>query len=514
MAFNQALADRAIAFTQQLKLVEAEWAGKPLILEPWQKKIVADIFGTVTDYDFSLRRYRTAYIEVPRKNAKSTLIAALSLLLLCADGEFGAQIYSAAAEKEQAALIFRIAAAMVRQSPALSKRCKIVDSQKRIIYLPTNSFYAAISAEAHSKHGYNAHAVIYDELHAAPNRDLWDVLKTSMGSRRQPLMIAITTAGFDRNSICWEQHDYADKLLKGVLTDPSFYPVIYAADPDDDWKDPETWKKANPNYGVSVKPEFLEDECRKAMNVPAYQNTFKRLFLNIWTEQDERYMDMDLWTATAGEVDPEDLEGCECYAGLDLSSTTDLTAFVLVFPWFEGVYKVLPHFFIPAEGLRDRIDRDRVPYDAWIRDGYITATPGKVIDYDFVENHIVQVAKKYDLKEIAFDRWGAIQMMTRVQNQGLTVIPFGQGFASMSGPIKELTKFVIEKKLHHGNNPVLNWNFSNVATKQDPSGNIKFDKSKSTNRIDGAVATVMAFDRAARHSDGSSVYDERGILFL
>lgn len=514
MCYNPALADRVVNFVSCLKHVEAEWAGKPFRLAPWQEnEIIRPLFGTVNAE--GIRQYRTAYIEIPRKNGKTSLLAALVLYLLCADGEHGAQIYSAASDQEQASIIFRIASQMIHSCPALAKKCKVIESTKRIIYHPTNSFYHALSAEAFSKHGYNPHAVVYDELHAAPNRDLWDVLQTSMGARRQPLMIAITTAGYDRETICYEQHDYAERLLNGSHVDPTYFPFIRGAAREDDWKDPAVWAKANPNLGVSVKMEFLQAECNKAVAIPAYQNTFRRLFLNQWTEQNTIWLDMDVWKASAGSIPSDDkLFGRSCYAALDLSSTTDLSAFLMVFPWDDGSFKLVPHFWIPAENIRERMNRDRVPYDAWVRDGLVTATPGNVIDYAYIKAHILKAASKHQIQELAFDRWGAIKLVTELQDEGMTVIPFGQGFASMSGASKEFQKYVLEKKLHHGNNPVLNWMAGNVAVRQDPAGNIKPDKASSKSRIDGIVASIMALDRAVRHATGPSVYENRGIVVL
>lgn len=511
--YDAEAAERVIKFFRLLRHTKGQWAGQPFELLDWQREcIIKPLFGMKRRKD-STRKYRIAYIEIPRKNGKSTLSSGLALYLLMADGEYGAEIYSAAGDREQASIVFNDAKTMLESSPELAKRAEIY---KRAIYIPaTNSTYKVLSAEAYTKHGLNAHGIIFDELHVQPNRELWDTLATSIGARRQPLIIAITTAGYDRNSICWELHEYADKVLRGVIDDPSFFAFIAAADQEDDWTDPETWKKANPGYGITISEDYLRQECEKAKQIPAYQNTFRRLHLNQWTQQEERWMDMRAWDETAGYINPEELKGRICYAGLDMASTTDITAFVMVFP-IEDKFYVLPKFWIPKENMKERVLRDKVPYDAWVRDDYITATEGNVADYAKIREDIKRLAGIYNIKEIAFDRWGAIQITQELQEEGFTVIPFGQGFASMSAPTKELMRLVLEKKLIHGGNPVLRWMADNVVVKQDPAGNIKMDKSKSTNRIDGMVALVMALDRALRNSNNQSrsVYEDRGILFL
>jgi len=507
-------AQEAVDFVQMLTHTKGEWAGKPFVLQDWQiTDIINPIFGNLKPDGF--RMVQTAYIEIPRKNGKTELIAALGLLLMVGDNEPGAEVYSAAADREQAAIIFRAAVVMVENNPALRKRCKIIESQKRIVYRPTNSVFVALSSDAYSKHGQNAHAVLYDELHAAPNRDLWDVLSTSMGARRQPLMIAITTAGFDRSTICYEQHDYAERVIAGTIIDPTFHGYIRAAGPDDDWKDEATWYKANPNLGVSIKLAFLQKECFKAMNIPAAQNTFKRLYLNIWTQQVTRWMDMDVWMSSAGpSFNIEDMKGRRCFAALDLSSSLDLTALVLAFPMEDETVRLVPHFWIPQENLKLKIDRDRVPYDAWVRDGFITATPGKTIKKDFIKKYLEDAAKLYRLEQIAYDPWSATELVKDLLDEGLTMVEFRQGYASMSPASKEFLKCVTEARIHHGNNPVMNWMAGNITVKEDPTGSIKPDKSTSTSRIDGIIASIMAVDGALRDFSSASVYEERGLRSL
>lgn len=483
-------------FSDLLRHGKGEWAGRRFLLEPWQlERVVRPIFGTLRPD--GLRQYRTVYLEMGRKNGKSTLIAGLGLFLLFADGEAGAEIYSAAADRDQAAIVFDTAKRMIEASPALAERCEVY---RRSIVVPhTGSVYRVLSADAPTKHGLNPHAVLFDELHAQRDRELWDVLTSGQGSRRQPLVIAITTAGYDRKSICYEMRQYAERVRDGVISDPTFLPVIYSAQADSDWSSHDTWKIANPNLGVSIKSDFLEREAAKARELPAAQNTFRRLYLCQWTEQDVRWLDVDTWRACDGQVSLMELAGRPCYAGLDLSTTTDLSAFVLYFPpQSEGeVPKVLPYFWIPEENVTKRVKRDRVPYDAWIQSGYIETTEGNVTDYDVIRKRINEIAQHFEIREIAFDRWNANQISTQLQGDGFNMVQFGQGFASMSAPTKELERLVTSRQLAHGGNPVLTWMASNVSVKTDPAGNLKPAKDKSADRIDGIVALVMAIGRAS-----------------
>jgi phage terminase large subunit-like protein len=508
--FSKEKADRAVQFIELLKHTKGQWAGVQFNLPDWQKKIIREIFGTVKE-DGS-RQYRTVYIEIPRKNGKSELGAAIALYLLFGDGEKGAEIYSAAADRDQAAIVFHVASQMIRQAGALGKRSKIVDSTKRIVVPGTASYYRAISAEAATKHGYNASGIIFDELHAQPNRELWDVLTTSGGTRRQPLVVAITTAGFDRNSICWEQHLYAENVKKNIVTDPTFYPCIFSAPDEADWTDEKVWKECNPALGDFRDLDEMRSLCEKAKQTPALQNTFRRLYLCQWTQQETRWMPIESWDASAGIVEAKDLEGEICYGGLDLASTNDIAAFVLVSPDSEGCYDTLPFFWIPADNIRERCLKDRVPYDAWIDAGYIEATPGNIIDDRYIKSRIKELGKQYDIREIAYDRWGAAQIVPELEDEGFTMIPFGQGFGSMAAPTSELMKLTLARRIRHSGNPVLRWMANNMVVKQDPAGNLKPDKGKSMEKIDGMVALVMALDRALRNIP--SVYESRGIRTL
>lgn len=516
-AYEKSAADYAVAFIENLCHTKGTWAGKPFELIDWQEQIIRDLFGTLKPNGY--RQFNTAYIEIPKKQGKSELAAAVALLLTCGDGEERAEVYGCAADRQQAAIVFDVAADMVRMCPALSKRVKILASQKRLIYTPTNSFYQVLSAEAYSKHGFNIHGVVFDELHTQPNRKLFDVMTKGSGdARMQPLYFLITTAGTDTHSICYETHQKAKDIIEGRKIDPTFYPVIYGADESDDWTDPKVWKKANPSLDITVGIDKVKAACESAKQTPGEENAFRQLRLNQWVKQAVRWMPMDKWDKCAFAVDEDELEGRVCYGGLDLSSTTDITAFVLVFPPLdnEDKYIILPYFWIPEDNLTLRVNRDHVPYDVWERQGYLQTTEGNVVHYGFIEKFIEKLGERFNIREIAFDRWGAVQMVQNLEGMGFTVVPFGQGFKDMSPPTKELMKLVLEQKIAHGGHPVLRWNMDNIYIRTDPAGNIKADKEKSTEKIDGAVATIMALDRAIRcgNDHGASVYDERGILFI
>ena len=515
--YDKGMADYAVQFIECLCHTKGTRSGKPFELIDWQEQIIRDIFGTLKSNGY--RQFNTAYVEIPKKMGKSELAAAVALLLCCGDGEERAEVYGCAADRQQASIVFEVAADMVRMCPALSKRVKINASMKRMIFQPTNSFYQVLSAEAYSKHGFNIHGVVFDELHTQPNRKLFDVMTKGSGdARMQPLYFLITTAGTDTHSICYETHQKAKDILEGRKIDPTFYPVIYGAEESDDWTDPKVWKKANPSLGITVGIDKVKAACESAKQNPAEENSFRQLRLNQWVKQAVRWMPMDKWNACSFKVDEKSLEGRVCYGGLDLSSTTDITAFVLVFPPEDEYdkYHILPYFWLPEDNLTLRVNRDHVPYDIWKRQGYLKTTEGNVVHYGFIEKFIEELGKKYNIREIAFDRWGAVQMVQNLEGMGFTVVPFGQGFKDMSPPTKELMKLTLEQKIAHGGHPVLSWMMDNIYVRTDPAGNIKPDKEKSTEKIDGAVALIMALDRAIRNQgkDFNSVYNERGLLIL
>ena len=492
--------------------VKGEWGGKPLILAEWQKEeIVIPAFGW-KDKETGLRRYRRVFIFVPRKNGKSTLGSPLALYLLCADGEPGAEIFSAASDRLQAGIIHDVAKQMILQSPRLTEELRTFVST--ITYPSNGSFYRVLSSDAPRQHGKNSHGIIFDEVHTQPNRELWDVLTTSTGSRRQPLTFAFTTAGFDRETICFEQYEYACKVRDGIIKDDTFLPVIYESDEKDDVFDEEVWKRANPCYEISLKKEYVVEEATRAKNTPSYENTFRRLQLNQWTSAETRWISDEVWMRGVVEFDLEKLKGKACVCGLDLASRRDVCAFMMLFP-YEDTFIVISHFFVPGLMARERTQKDGVNYDQWIREGFITETPGNVTDYDYIRKFINEQNDIYEIRTIAYDRWNASQLVINLQGDGFECTPFGQGFASMSAPTKELEGMVYNSQVNHLGNPVLRWMCSNVMIVENAAGDNKIDKSKSTEKVDGMVGLVMAVGEFMTHFDGdTSVYDDGGVKTL
>lgn len=510
--YDRERADDAVRFIRNLRHTKARWAGVPFTLLAWQEKIIRDIFGTVKKD--GLRQYKIAYVEIPKKSGKSELAAAVALYLLFADNEPGAEIYSAAADRQQAAIVFNVAATMVRQCPALAKRCKIIDSIKRIVVPGSNSFYQVLSSDVPTKHGLNVHGVIFDELHAQPDRKLYDVLTDGSGdARTQPLFFLITTAGDDpdRVSIGWEVHSYAKAVLDGTKVDPTFYGVIYGVDDEEaNWLDEDVWRQANPSLIRTVdgqevgtiRIETIREAVVKALDNPAKERTFRQLRLNQWVKNKaSKWISLEHWDATAGMVDPEKLRGRQCYGGLDLSSSVDLTAYCLLFPPVpeDELWRVLWWFWIPEENMKVRVERDKVPYDRWVRQGFIKTTPGNVIDNAFIRREVVASRDRHHIQEIGFDPWAALQLSLDLTDDGLTMVEVRQGYKSMSPAMKEIQKLIIAKQLAHGGNPVARWCFGNLEVKQDENENIRPVKGKSTQRIDGFVALVNATARAILH---------------
>jgi len=518
--FDQQEADRAVGFFPRfLQHVKGEHAGLPFHLLPWQADLVRNIFGWKREN--GSRRYRRVYVEVPRKNGKSQLAAGVGLYLTFADGEAGAEIYSAASDRDQAAIVFQAASDMVELSPELLERCRVY--RRSIAVESTKSSYKVLSSDVGTKHGLNAHGIIFDELHTQPNRDLWDVLTTATGARRQPLTFAITTAGYDRHSICYEQHDYAIKVRDGIIEDPEFLPLIFSAPDDADWTDEAVWAAANPSLDQTVKRDYVRAECNRAQLTPGYVNTFRRLQLNQWTESASRWLNVEAWDESGEDIDPAALEGQRCWGGIDLSTTTDLSCFVLVFPrtakddedqTIPGGYAVLAWFWCPEESIGERSKSDRVPYDVWERQGWIEPTEGNVIDYDFIEAKIKDLGERYQIMEIGYDPYNAQGLVNHLTDEGLPMVVVRQGYLTLTSPAKELERLTMTRTITHFGNPVMRWCAANVVVEQDPAGNIKPSKAKSTERIDGIAALVTALSRAIVEETGLSVYDERGLLSI
>lgn len=513
--YDQAKADRAVMFIEQLCHTKGKWDGKPFWLLPWQEQIIRDIFGVVDDQGH--RQFRTAYIEIPKKNGKSELAAAVALYLLYGDNEPSAEVYGAAADRQQASIVFDVARRMVEKSLALSKRSKLLPSTKRIVNYSNAGYYQVLSAEVGTKHGLSVSGLVFDEMHTQPNRHLYDVLTKGSGdAREQPLYFLITTAGTDRESICYELHTKALDILSGRKVDTTFYPVVYGLTDADDWTDEENWRKANPSIGQTIQIDQVRQWFHEAQDNPAEENVFKQLRLNMWVSSLTRFIPEQVYDLGSAPIDTERLKGRDCYGGLDLSSTGDITAFVLMFPPRDDSEKfiMLPFFWIPEDSIPQRVRRASVPYDVWERQGYINATEGNVIHYGFIEQFIAELGAQYHIREIAFDRWGATQITQDLEGMGFTVVPFGQGYKDMSPPTKEFYKLLMEGRIQHGGHPVMRWMAGNVVVDTDPAGNIKPTKQKSAEKIDGIVAAIMALDRCIRHEDEqkASVYDERGLF--
>ena len=524
--FEIQAAERVIRFFEKyLRHSKGKWGGKPFRLLDWQKyELLAPLFGWKRAD--GLRRFRMGYVEIPKKNGKSTLSSGIALYLLMADGEPGAEVYSAAADRDQASIIFNESKSMVQSSKALSKRLKVIDSRKTITFGKTQSVYRALSADVPTKEGLNIHGLIFDELHAQKSRNLWDTLRYGEAARSKPLMLSITTAGFNRATICWEQHEYARKVLKGTVMDSGFFAMIYSTNWEESetrnsqveeipWTDRRAWYMANPSLGSTISVEDFAREVQEAMESPAKQNTFKRYRLNIWTRSETRWIPPEVWNRCAGGVMAEGAGDRKCFGGLDLSSTTDLTSFTLVFEADEaGVVDVLSHSWCPEDTISQRIRRDRVPYDLWAEQGFLTPTPGNVVDYDFILSRIFDLKEKHNLRLIGFDRWGATQITVKLEEKGIDVMPVGQGFKDMSPPTKELERLVLTRKIRHGGNPLLSWAMDNVVIVSDPAENFKPSKEKSTERIDPAVSLVIAMAAMAKEGEivaPPSVYLTRGL---
>jgi len=512
--WDRAAALYAIRFFRFLRHSKGEWAGQVVQLAPWQQFIVGSVFGWKTAH--GTRRFRTVHEEVPRKNGKSTMLAGIGLYCLVADGEPGAEVYAAATKKDQARIIFGEAQRMVRRSAPLAG---IIDVFKLNLSVEaTASKFEPLSSDDKTADGLNPSAVLIDELHRHRTRALLDVLDTALGARRQPLLWIITTAGEEgAETVYAQEHDYARKVVEGLIEDDTLFAYIATSDEGDDVFDPATWAKVNPNLGISVKLDDMRRQAEKARKSPSALNAFKRLRLNIRTSETQHAFGAELWMACGAPVDVDSLRGRKCYAGLDLSAKNDLTALVLVFdPVEDGApADVLPFFWVPAHDLPGREDRDRVPYALWRDQGFINTVEGKTIDYGWVAEKIGTLAAEYDIQGIAFDRWRIDDLLRELARAGVDawidtgkvgeeisgavrLLPWGQGFKDMNPAAEALEDALLDGRLRHGKHPVLTWNAANAVLQQDPAGLGKFAKNKSTGRIDGVVALAMALGLAVR----------------
>lgn len=508
--FDHATAERVrLFFAKFLKHTNGAFAGNPFELLPWQYDgIIAPLFGW-RQAD-GRRRFDRAYLSTPKKNGKTTLLAGLAIYLLIADGEPGAEVYSAAADREQAAMIYREAAKMVELSPALSKKLRDFASTKTLVG-PGRSFYRALSAEAKTKEGLNAHAILFDELHAQPGRELWDCLAYAGSARRQSMHLAITTAGGDLQTICGEQYQLAKRVLSGELIDTTFFAYVAEADLRDDWASEETWIKANPSWGVTIEPAKFRAAFNEARESPAKENSFRRYRLNQWVQTADAWLSMDQWDACgAAKVDAADLAGRRCYAGLDLSATDDTTALVLIFPEEEGV-TVLPFFWLPEENIGALERKHKAPYRAWAKAGLFNLTPGNVVDYQCVRAKLRELAGQFKIEELSIDRkFQGQSLESELIDDGFNVVPAGQGWVSQDVPAKELERLLKSGRVAHGAHPVLRWHASNVVVDIDKNNNYTINKKRSRSKIDGIAALLMGLFCLMRNGGGDlrPYYDE------
>lgn len=484
---------------------EGEWAGKKFKLQEWQKEILREIFLPVDKH--GNRIVRQVYLEVPRKSGKTTLASAIALWLLI-EGEPGAQIFSAAASRSQAEICYNHAINMVNS--CLPLRNKIRAQKQSIFYDKTKSFYKAISSDAYTAHGANAHGIIIDEVHCMKSRDLYDTLMTSTLARRQPLTVLITTAGNDRTSFCYEMHNYARKIIDGTIVNKSFIAKIFAADIDDDWTLESTWRKANPSYETIVKPEYFYQQVQECKDNPSKEAAFRRDHLNQWVETDIRWIAPAKWDEC--QTEEPHLQGRDCYVGLDLSATMDMTSACLFFPPIDDddVGFVMPFYFAPSEANANREKLNKQKIKPWVKAGYIIETEGNRIDYRVIKKQLLLLASKYNILEIAVDPWGSDQIVHELE-EDFTCIIFSQTMANMSPPTKKLEELILTKNIAHAGNPVLRWNLGNVSVFLDDNANYKLSKKKSRDKIDGIIALIMCI---GRWQYNSTITTETGFNFL
>jgi phage terminase large subunit-like protein len=494
--FDADRAEHAVRFFSRFcRHVKGEWYGKRFDLSPWQaERIIRPVFGLLRPD--GTRLIRTVFVEIPRKNGKSLLASGVALKLLFADAEMGAEIYSAAVDKEQAGIVFGVASDMVDLEPRLNARAQIYrGNNRRIVATRSRGFYRVVSADARRSHGFNSHGVIGDELHAWPGDytgSLLEVLATSTGSRRQPLIFLITTAGFDQESLCYREYRRAKQVESGVLEAPNYLPVIYEPRDPAAWLEESTWHEANPGLGTSISLEYFRESAARARETPADENAFKRLHLNIWTEQRIRWIPIEAWDACAGELDPEALRTLPCTAGLDLSSREDTTAFVAAWELPDGRIAIRPMFWIPEVGAVRRESAEHIPYRAFATRGLCELTPGETIDYGRVLAWIVAFSRAHNLREVGFDPWNAERFRQELEAAGMTMIEFRQGWRSMAEPTASFQRLFRSRQLLHDGNDLLRFQASNTAVIEDPAGNLKPAKNLSGDRIDGIVAAIMA----------------------
>lgn len=508
--FDRKAAARAIKFIESLKHTKGEWAGRKFILEPWQQFIIWNIFGwKLAD---GTRRFRYVYIEIARKNGKTALSAGIGLYMLFADGESRPEVYSAATVKDQAKICFADAVEIVK---ATDLKKYITPYRNSIVYELKGGQFKPLSSDYGTHDGLNPSCGIIDEFHAHKDSGMFDVIKSAFGARRQPLMFIITTAGFNKAGACYAYRDNVIKVLRGVNQDDTLFGMIYTLDSNEEWDNPKMWIKSNPNLGVSLSVDYLAGEIKDAKNRPEAVRNVMTKNVNLWVDAEKTWILDEVWQKCDGATIIADLQGCDCWGGLDLSNVSDITAFVLLFNE-NNRFQLLPFFWISEEKMLEKIRKENINYDHWVRQGFVKITPGNITDYDFVKADILKIAADYNLKSTAYDRWNSSQTIIDLSNEGLIFNPFGQGYGSMSAPTKQFEALVLSQQIEHFGNPVLRWMLSSTLVKTDPAGNIKPDKEKSTQKIDGIVAAIMALGEwmTDQANDDSNPYNDRGLLTL
>ena len=506
--FDRKAAVRAITFIERLKHTKGEWAGQRFRLEPWQQFIIWNVFGW-KNAD-GTRRFRYAYIEIARKNGKTALSAGIGLYMLFADGEARPEVYSAATVKDQAKICFSDAVEIVK---ATDLKNYLTPYRNSIVYELKGGMMKPLSSDYGTHDGLNPSCGIIDEFHAHKDSGMFDVIKSAFGARRQPLMFIITTAGVNKNGACYAYRDNVVKVLRGVNSDDTLFGIIYTLDDQSEWDNPKMWIKSNPNLGVSLSADYLADQVTDAKNRPEAVRNVMTKNVNLWVDAEKTWILDEAWMRCCGEMSVDDLAGCECWGGLDLSNISDITAYVLLFHERDR-FQLLPFFWIPKEKMLEKIRKENINYDLCVRAGYVKVTEGNVIDYDFVKADILTIVSRYDLKSSAYDRWNSSQTIIDLQNEGMECNPFGQGYGSMSAPSKEFEKLVLSGRIEHFGNPVLRWMLASTVIKTDPAGNIKPDKEKSVQKIDGIVASIMALGEwmTAQAAEENDPYSKRGML--
>lgn len=496
LVFNRKAAQHVIDFFPEfLCHTEGALAGRPFVLEPFQQAKLWILYGWQW-VDTGFRRFKFAYNEIGRGNCKSTEASGLCLYEYFASGEAGAHVYSVATDKDTAKIVFDTAVLMLNANPYLRERVTCTTNN---VHTPgTAAKFEPCASEARRLLGLRPSFVVFDELHVSPNTDLWDVFVSAMGKRDSPMLYACTNSGYDRHSVCWKQREYSIKVLGGIIADDTWFAWICGIDEGDDWEDECNWIKANPGLGVMVQLKELREQALKAKNDPSALNSFLRFRLSKWTESHTAWMPMHIWDTCSIEVNPQALIGRPCLGSLDLSTTTDISVFLLLFPPYgeDLMWRVMPRFFLPEESITERVKRDRVPYDVWQRQGLFILTPGNIIDYGFIRVEVNRLSQPYKFRQIVFDRWNSNDIVKNLEDDGFEMIKWGQGYQDMNAPTKRLMELVLTNQLAHGGDPVLRWMVSNVMVHIDPAGFIKPDKSKSKEKIDGIVALIMALGRA------------------